>query len=341
MSERAAWPARWWSPQGDGRVTCTLCPRACTLHEGQAGFCKLRRNQGGELVTLGYGRPQGLSADPVEKKPLYHFLPATRILSFGTEGCNLACRFCQNWHLSRAAPPADAKPRVGPEEIVELALQSGCRSIAFTYNEPILFAEYALAVAREAAAHGLRSVAVTAGYIGPAARAELFGALAAANIDLKGSNEEFYRRWCGASIEPVLETIKWIGANSECWVELTHLVIPGLNDSDAQLAELVDRVLQSVGPDRPLHLSAFHPAHRMQDRPRTDLATLLRARVIAREAGVRHVYLGNVAHDDGGVTRCPACSAALVRRSWYSTTVEGLVDGRCGTCGEAVPGVWR
>lgn len=341
MSGSGVPAARWWQPLAGSRVRCDLCPRRCELAPGQAGFCGMRRNEAGQLVSLGYGRPQGLSADPVEKKPLYHFLPGTRTLSFGTEGCNLACSFCQNWHMSRAAPPADAAPQVAPEEVVELALQADCRSIAFTYNEPILFAEYALDVARAARAADLRCLAVTAGFIEPTPRAELFGELAAANIDLKGASEQFYRRWCKAQLQPVLDTIRSVRRDTECWIELTHLVIPGLNDSEAQLQELVDRVLQSVGPDTPLHLSAFHPAHRLTDRPRTDGATLRRARSMARDAGVQHVYLGNVADDEGGMTRCAACDAVLVRRSGYSVTLEGLHDGRCAACGAAPPGVWR
>jgi pyruvate formate lyase activating enzyme len=330
---------RWWTSRQDGAVQCQTCPRACLIKPGRAGFCFVRQNVAGALVGLGYGQPTGFSADPVEKKPLYHFLPGSEILSFGTVGCNLGCRFCQNWHMSRSRE----LPRtrfVPPEEVVRLAKQAGCPAIAFTYNEPTIFAEYAIDIAQAAREQGLRCVAVTAGYISPEPRVELFRELAATNIDLKGFSDDFYTRWSRAHLQPVLDTIREVHESTSCWIELTNLIVPGLNDGEAELHGLAEWILEVLGPDVPLHFSAFHPAGRLTDRPRTPLATLLKARTIARTTGLHHIYLGNLPAPDGGTTRCPSCSTLLVAREGYQVEVRQLQDGRCGRCGAPIPGVW-
>ncbi|MBM4319656.1 MAG: AmmeMemoRadiSam system radical SAM enzyme [Deltaproteobacteria bacterium] len=332
---------RWWEQHGAEVVQCRTCPRCCVIHEGKAGFCGVRRNVEGRLVGLGYGWPTGFAVDPVEKKPLHHFLPGTKILSFGTVGCNLACKFCQNWHMSHSRDVSLRQRFVPPEEVVRLAREAGCPSIAFTYNDPTIFAEYAVDIARAAREQGIRCVAVTAGYIEPEPRAELFAELAAANIDLKAFSDDFYHGWCRARLQPVLETIRWVHEHTDCWIELTNLVITGLNDGEAQLRALVDWVGEALGPDVPLHFSAFHPAGKVLDRPRTPQATLAAARELAWQAGLRHVYLGNVVDAEGWTTRCPQCLTVLVRRSWYE--VEPLLgeDGRCPRCGATVAGVWK
>jgi pyruvate formate lyase activating enzyme len=334
--------ARWWraDPDRPGGVACELCPRGCRLGEGQKGFCGARRNHDGRLRALTYGHPSSVGIDPIEKKPLFHFQPGTQVLSFGTVGCTLACRFCQNWTLSRGDADAQRSRFVSPQEIVELAEREGSPAIAYTYNEPTVFAEYMVACCELARERGIRNVAVTNGYIAPAARSEVFARLDAANVDLKGFSEEFYADQAQAHLAPVLDTLRWIVHETRIWLEITTLLIPGLNDADEMLAAECDWIRTELGPEVPFHLTAFHPAHQMKDRPRTPADTLTRARRIALERGLRYVYVGNVEESDAQSTRCPSCGALLIRRSWHATHVEGLDGGRCRACSAAIAGVF-
>lgn len=341
----ASHPARYWERDADDRILCTLCPRYCRLRDGQAGFCFIRENRGGELVSLGYGRPTGFAVDPIEKKPLSHFLPGTRVLSFGTAGCNLGCRFCQNWEISKARLDAIESLRAAPDDVVELARRQNCPSIAYTYNDPVIFAEYVIDIARVAREAGIKNVLVTAGYVTPEARADLFRHADAANVDLKGFTEDFYRKITFAELGPVLDTLRWIRRETDVWLEITTLLIPGLNDSSDEIARECDWIAKELGPEVPLHFTAFHPDFRMQDRPRTPASTLRRAREIAIERGLRFVYVGNVHDVDGQTTWCPRCQAPVIRRDWHrvlevSLRPGGLTSAACRACGESIPGVF-
>ena len=333
-------PARWWRSEADGRIICLLCPRFCRLAEGQAGFCFIRRHESGALVSLGYGRPTGFAVDPIEKKPLNHFLPGTSILSFGTTGCNLGCRFCQNWDMSKARPEDLPALHATPEQVVVLARREGCPSIAYTYNDPVIFAEYVIDTAREARAAGIRNVLVTAGYVTAEARGELFRFVDAANVDLKGLTEDFYHRQACGHLEPVLDTLRWLKRETAVWVEITTLLIPGLNDSAEEIRRQSGWIVENLGPDVPLHFTAFHPSFRMMDRPPTPPETLLCARETALAAGVQFVYLGNVLDAEGQTTWCPGCGAAIIERGWHDVRRNRLNGDRCGVCGRLIPGVY-
>ncbi len=331
--------ARWWRPLEDGRAECTLCPRTCRLREGQRGFCTVRQAREGGIALTAYGRSSGLCVDPIEKKPLHHFHPGTRVLSFGTAGCNLGCRFCQNWRLSKAPGEEDLTAFATPDEVAGAAVAAGCRSVAFTYNEPIVFAEYAIDCARAAHARGVAAVAVTNGFIGGEARREFFAHMDAANVDLKAFHARFYRRLCLADLAPVLETLRWLRRETDVWLEVTNLVIPGHNDAPDEIARMCDWLVGNLGPDVPLHLTAFHPDFRMTDTPPTPAATLSRARGQARAAGLHHVYTGNVRDPDGQSTRCAACGALLIERDGYALGEWNLdARGRCRLCGTSLPG---
>jgi pyruvate formate lyase activating enzyme len=334
--------ARWWRPDPDrpDGVVCGLCPRGCRVSEGQAGFCGVRHNAAGHLRALTYGHPSSLAIDPIEKKPLFHFLPGTQVLSFGTVGCTLGCRFCQNWTLSRGEIERMQGRYAAPQEIVDLAMREQTPSIAYTYNEPTVFAEYMLAISELAHERGLRNVAVTNGYVTPEARTEVFSRLDAANVDLKGFSEDFYAEQAQAHLAPVLDTLRWIARETHIWLEITTLLIPGLNDADDTITAECEWIRSNLGVDVPLHLTAFHPAYKMTDRPRTPVETLTRARRIALEQGLRFVYVGNVAQDDAQSTRCPACGAMLIRRTWHAAESEGMAGGRCRKCSAQLAGVF-
>ncbi|MDO8361965.1 MAG: AmmeMemoRadiSam system radical SAM enzyme [Actinomycetota bacterium] len=335
-----AYPTRWWTRLDDGRVQCDVCPRACKLHEGQHGLCFVRAREGDAVVLTTYGRSSGFCVDPVEKKPLNHFLPGTSVLSFGTAGCNLACRFCQNWDISKSRETDTLADAASPETIARAALRQGCASVAFTYNDPVIFLEYAADVAEACHAIGVRTVAVSAGYVCPGPREELFSRIDAANIDLKGFTEHFYRTVCGGHLQPVLETLEWLVANG-VWLEVTTLLIPGYNDSDAEVGKLSAWVAEHLGPDVPLHFTAFHPDFKMRDVGATPPTTLSRARRIAQSNGLRYVYTGNVHDLEGGTTVCPGCGVAAVQRAWYRIEGYGLSgSGRCNKCGERIAGVF-
>jgi pyruvate formate lyase activating enzyme len=334
-------PARYWQTLPDGRLQCDLCPRLCHLHEGQRGLCFVRARRDDAMVLTTYGRSSGFCIDPIEKKPLNHFLPGTPVFSFGTAGCNLTCKFCQNWDISKAREVEKLNAPAGPRQIAQAARQLDCRSVAFTYNDPVIFLEYAVDTARACRELGLKTVAVTAGYITPAARSEFFDAIDAANVDLKSFNDGFYRALCGARLADILDTIAWIKAQGRVWLELTTLLIPGENDSDAEIDALSRWVKAELGPDVPLHFSAFHPDWRMRDKPPTPPATLTRARSIARGNGLHHVYTGNVHDPEGGSTCCHACGTRLIGRDWYELSDWRLdATGACTTCGTPLAGVF-
>ncbi len=332
---------RWWHVEGEGdaaRVVCTLCPRHCRMAEGKRGFCFVRQNQGGKLVLTTYGRSTGFCIDPIEKKPLNHFLPGTPVLSFGTAGCNLGCQFCQNWDISKARDIERASAHAMPDAIVESALQSRCRSIAFTYNDPTTWAEYVIDTAKVARQEGIKTVAVTAGYISPDARAELYEHIDAANVDLKAFTEQFYKKLTLSHLQPVLDTLTWLRRHTAVWFEITTLLIPGHNDSDEEITALSRWVLNELGDDVPLHFSAFHPDYKMMDTPGTPPSTLTRARDLARSVGLKFVYTGNTHDPAGQSTYCPGCGKMLIERDWYELGQYHLDDSRCGFCGTAIPG---
>ncbi len=334
-------PARYWHGLDDGRIQCDLCPRLCRLGDGQRGLCFVRARDGDALVLTTWGRSSGYCVDPIEKKPLNHFLPGTPVLSFGTAGCNLTCKFCQNWDISKSREFDTLADAADPDTIARAAVKLGCRSVAFTYNDPVIFLEYAVDVAEACHAHGIRTVAVTAGYVCPEPRAELFRHMDAANVDLKAFTEAFYRNICGGALAPVLETLEYLHRETDVWFELTTLLIPGENDSDDELDRMTRWVVDRLGPDVPMHFSAFHPDWKMLDHPSTPPATLMRARSIAKQNGVRHAYTGNVHDHEGGSTWCHSCGALLIERDWYVLGAWNLTDdGRCGACGAACAGVF-
>lgn len=332
-------PGRWWHAIEGGRIQCDLCPRDCRLHEGQRGACFVRKMEGGRMVLTTYGRSSGFCIDPVEKKPLNHFYPGSSILSFGTAGCNLACKFCQNWDISKSKDMDRLMDQAGPQAIAEAAAACGADAVAYTYNDPVIFAEYAIDTAQACRERGVRNVAVTAGYIHPAARREFFAVMDAANVDLKAFTDGFYHKLCVARLQPVLDTLAYIRHETDCWLEVTTLLIPGHNDSRQEVGELAGWMFKELGPDVPLHFTAFHPDWKMDEVPATPPETLIEARRIAIDAGLRHVYTGNIHDSEGGTTFCPACHAALIVRDWYDIRRYDLdPEGRCPHCRTALAG---
>jgi pyruvate formate lyase activating enzyme len=335
-------PGRYWHLLDDGRVQCDLCPRYCKLHEGQRGLCFVRGCQDGQIVLTTYGRSSGFCIDPIEKKPLNHFLPGTPVLSFGTAGCNLTCKFCQNWDISKARQFDRLQSLASPEAIAEAAVESGCRSVAFTYNDPVIFLEYAIDVAQACRERGVKTVAVSAGYISPEPRIEFFRHMDAANIDLKGFTEGFYKNLCSGRLQPVLETLEYLKQATKVWFEITTLLIPGENDSAQEIETLSRWVMEHLGPDVPLHFTAFHPDWKMLDTPPTPPATLHMARRIGMQTGLHYVYTGNIHDSDGQSTYCHGCGALLIGRDWYKLTAWNLGgDGRCRQCGMQCEGVFE
>ena len=334
--------ARYWHALEDGRIQCDVCPRLCKLHDGQQGQCFVRERQGNALYLTTYGRSSGFCIDPIEKKPLNHFLPGSSVFSFGTAGCNLTCRFCQNSDISKSREIDRLQQLASPEQIAAAAHQTGCRSVAFTYNDPVIFLEYAVDVARACHGRGLKTVAVTAGYIMPDARKEFFSHMDAANVDLKAFTEAFYHRHCSARLSSILETLEYIHHETNVWLEITTLLIPGENDSDAEIHALSAWVVAHLGPDVPLHFTAFKPAWKMIDKPSTPASTTGRAREIARSHGLRYVYTGNVHDPVGASTYCPDCTERLIGRDWFQLKGCSLTtEGACQRCGTAIPGVFE
>ena len=326
-------PGRYWHPSDDGRLQCDLCPRFCRLREGQRGLCFVRARTNDQIVLTTYGRSSGFCIDPIEKKPLNHFLPGTPVLSFGTAGCNLACKFCQNWDVTKSRDFDLLQEQASPAEIAAAAVSNGVLSVAFTYNDPVIFLEYAVDTALACHDRGVLTVAVSAGYISDRPRREFFRHIDAANIDLKSFSDRFYRKLCGAHLQPVLETLEYLKQETSTWLELTTLLIPGENDSEAEIDSMTQWIIEHLGPDVPLHFTRFHPAWKMTDRPVTPTATLQRARSIALKNGLRYVYTGNIHDFPGSSTYCHHCGGILIGRDWYELSTWNLAfDGGCAVC---------
>lgn len=338
MRERSM--SKYFHPVGQGsqKIQCDLCPRFCKIPPGERGLCYVRGNEDGAIKLLSYGRSSGFCIDPIEKKPLNHFLPGTPVLSFGTAGCNLACKFCQNWDISKSREQDSLAYSASPQKIAEAAHLHQCRSVAYTYNDPVIFFEYAMDTAAACHELDINSVAVSAGYINEKPREEFFAVMDAANIDLKAFSEEFYRKICGGHLQPVLETLEYIKHHSACWLEITTLLIPGENDSDQELHAMTEWIVEHLGIDTPLHFSAFHPDWKMQNYPNTPASTLKRARQIAMAKGMQFVYTGNIHDSDGGTTYCPSCGSAVIVRDWYQLLDWQLEKGKCLHCGNTIPG---
>jgi pyruvate formate lyase activating enzyme len=333
-------PTAYWRKLDSVRVECRLCPRLCKLREGQRGFCFVRACQDGQIILTSYGRSSGFWVDPIEKKPLNHFLPGTPILSFGTAGCNLACQFCQNWEISRSREIDTAAEKASPESIAEATRQLSCPSVAFTYNDPVVFMEYASDVAQACHQLGIKTVAVTAGYICDGARQEFFRYMDAANVDLKAFKEGFYQRLCAGHLQPVLDTLLYLKYETKVWFEITNLLIPGENDSELELEEMTQWIVEHLGPEVPLHFTPFYPAWKMSNRPRTPPSTLSKARSIATQNGVRYAYCGNQLHEQESSTYCHRCHGKLIGRDGYKITEWNLHEGHCLFCGASCPGVF-
>ncbi len=336
---------KYWHKIKDGRVQCDVCPRFCKLGEGQRGLCFVRACTNEQIVLTTYGRSSGFCVDPIEKKPLNHFLPGTPILSFGTAGCNLTCKFCQNYDISKSREFDKLAQQASPEQIANAAKDMGARSVAFTYNDPVIFLEYAIDVARACHALDIKTVAVTAGYICPEPRREFFAHMDAANVDLKCFTEAFYHKLCSGHLEPVLETLEYIVHETDVWLEITTLLIPGENDSEQEIDAMTTWIVENLGPDVPIHFSAFHPDWKMMDKTNTPPATLFMARDIALKNGIHHAYAGNVHDHKSGSTYCAGCGNILIGRDWYelsqwNLTVGGNREARCVKCREPLVGVF-
>jgi pyruvate formate lyase activating enzyme len=335
-------PTKYWHALEDGRIQCDTCPRFCKLHEGQRGLCFVRARENDRVVLTSYGRSSGYCVDPIEKKPLNHFHPGTSVLSFGTAGCNLSCKFCQNWDISKSREMDTLADQATPEAIARAASALGCRSVAFTYNDPTIFLEYAVDVAQACHEVGVKAVAVTAGYICPEPRVDFYRHMDAANVDLKGFTEQFYNKICAGHLQPVLDTLVYLKKETDVWFELTTLLIPGENDSEGELEEMTQWVVENLGPDVPMHFTAFHPDYKMTDKPHTPGETLTRARRIAVKNGVRYAYTGNVHDKGGGSTYCHNCGEVLVGRDWYVLSEWNLTEsGACRSCGAQCAGVFE
>ena len=338
-SDQHAVAGRYWHFEENGRIQCDLCPRYCRLGEGQRGLCFVRARQDDRIVLTTYGRSSGFCVDPIEKKPLNHFFPGSSVLSFGTAGCNLTCKFCQNWDISKSRETDTLADAASPEKIAAAAQSLGCKSVAFTYNDPVIFLEYAVDVAQACHEREIMAVAVTAGEICPEPRREFYRYMDAANVDLKAFSEEFYRKVCGGRLAAVLDTLSYIANETDVWLEITNLIIPGENDSAYELNEMTRWVVAELGPDVPMHFTAFHPDWKMTDKPRTPPATLEKARSIALDNGVRHAYTGNVHNRKSASTYCHQCAHELIGRDWYVLHDWNLTDtARCPTCQTPCPG---
>jgi pyruvate formate lyase activating enzyme len=326
----------------DNITQCLVCPRNCRLANYQRGFCFVRQNIDGEITLTAYGKTTGLAIDPVEKKPLYHFYPGSKVLSFGTLGCNMGCCFCQNWHITKTKDHTGLIQEASPKEIALSAKQYGCKSVAFTYNDPVIFLEYAIDTAIECHALGIKTIAVTAGYINPEPRVDLFNHIDAANIDLKGFSKEFYKKMCLADIEPVLETIKYVKNETPCHLELTTHLIEGFNDSNKDLRAQCDWIVENLGTDVPLHFSAFFPSWKLKNVHPTNPKTLLKAYQIAKKAGIKYVYTGNIQDNKTSTTFCHRCKKPLIKRHGFEITQYNLAEkNSCRFCGAICGGIFE
>lgn len=341
-SKLGAFPGRWWHlDESQEKVVCDLCPRNCVLKEGDRGFCFVRKNENQKMVLTTYGKSTGFCVDPIEKKPLNHFLPGSSVLSFGTAGCNLGCRFCQNWSISKAREIELLSENATPEQVAEAAVRLGCKSVAFTYNDPVIWAEYAIDASKACHERGIKTVAVTAGYINPEARKEFYSVIDAANVDLKAFTELFYQRLTLSELKPVLDTLVWLKHESPVWFEITNLVIPEENDSPDEIARMCQWILDNLGDDVPIHFTAFHPDFKLQHRGPTPPATLQRARQQALDAGIKYVYTGNIVGKDSQSTYCHACRKLVIERDWYNIGKYKMKENLCAHCGTRIPGVFE
>jgi len=332
--------AKWWEPTESGRLLCTLCPRYCKIGEGQAGFCFIRQNLNGKLYSIGYGRPTGFAIDPIEKKPLHHFYPGSGILSFGTAGCNLGCKFCQNWSMSKAKIADSNALHVSPEDVVKLAKKHNVNSIAYTYNDPTIFGEYVIDISKMARDEGISSVMVTAGYIDKNARKDIYKYVDAANVDLKAFSEVFYRKLTLSNLNDVLDTLLWLKNETDVWFEITTLLIPDENDTDTELKKMCEWILTNLGDSVPLHFTAFHPDFKMTDKPPTPQNTINNARKIAISEGINYCYTGNIYDPGGQTTYCPKCKTKLIERDWHSVNSNKIVNGKCPKCDNKIAGIF-
>lgn len=335
-------PTKYWHLLEDGRVQCDLCPRFCKMHEGQRGLCFVRANQNKKVVLTTWGRASGFAVDPIEKKPLNHFLPGTSVLSFGTAGCNLACKFCQNWDISKSREMDTLMVKATPDMIANKAKELDCRSVAYTYNDPVIFHEYAIEVAEVCAEQGIKNIAVTAGYVCPEPRAEFYRYMDAVNVDLKAFTEDFYRKLTGSHLQQVLETLEYIKYETNVWLELTTLIIPGENDSEDEIQQMTQWVIEHLGADVPMHFSVFHPDWKMMDKLSTPPEIVQKARQIALDNGVHYAYVGNMHDKKGDSTWCHHCGALLIGRDWYQLSEWKLTaEGCCLKCGARCAGVFE
>lgn len=333
-------PAKWWEYDSRGKILCTLCPRFCHIGKDQSGFCYVRKNIDDKLYSIGYGQSTGFAIDPIEKKPLNHFLPNTGILSFGTAGCNLGCRFCQNWHISKAKLDESGSVSVSARKVVDLAKQHKCPSIAMTYNDPTIIGEFAIDIGKIAKEENIHLVLVTAGYITPEARKEVYENVSAANVDLKAFTQTFYRKLTFSNIQPILDTLIWLKKETNIWTEITNLKIPDENDDIEETKKMCDWILNNLGDEVPLHFTAFHPNFQMRDKERTPIETVVEARKIAMDMGIKYCYVGNVHDLSGQTTYCPNCKTAVIVRDWHTVLMSNMIDGKCKNCNHKIAGVF-
>lgn len=333
--------ADWWETQSNGKILCTLCPRYCTIGEGQKGFCYIRENIDGKLYSTGYGRPTGFAIDPIEKKPLNHFYPGSQILSFGTAGCNLGCKFCQNWHISKAQLDDINALYAAPEDVINLAKKYEVPSIAFTYNDPTIFGEYVIDISKIAKEENINTVMVTAGYIDKNARKDVYKYIDAANVDLKAFSEQFYHKITFSHLDDVLNTLKWLKYETDIWFEITTLLIPNENDSEDEIKLMCEWIMNNLGDSVPLHFTAFHPDFKMKNKAGTPAETLTNARNIALREGLKYCYVGNVHHKEGQTTYCPNCYKKLIERDWHSVYSNKIEISKCVSCGFEIAGRFK
>lgn len=333
--------ADWWEALPNGRIKCTLCPRYCEIGNGQVGFCFIRQNIEGKLYSTGYGRPTGFAIDPIEKKPLNHFLPGSSVLSFGTAGCNLGCKFCQNWSISKARLDETNSLAATPEDVVSLAIKHSTPSIAYTYNDPTIFGEYVIDISRIAREVNIKNVMVTSGYIDKQARKDVYQFIDAANVDLKAFSEKFYHKITFSHLDDILDTLLWLKYETAVWFEITTLLIPNENDSDDEIQRMCDWILKNLGDEIPLHFTAFHPDFKMRDKIATPAKTLVQARNLALKTGLKFCYVGNIHNREGQTTYCPVCHYSLIERDWHSVRFNKLLDGKCPKCLNNLNGIFN
>lgn len=332
--------ARYYDKLPKNRVKCRLCPWECTVEPGDRGICQVRANRDGIYHSLVYGRVAAHHVDPIEKKPLFHFHPASTAFSVATAGCNVECKFCQNWELAQRKPEELNSVVMSPNKLARTAAGAGCVSLAYTYNEPTIFTEFMIDTAAESRSLGLRNVVISNGFINPAPLRDLCKVIDAYKVDLKSFRESYYADVVSGQLAPVLRSLE-ILKEEQVWTEIVYLIVPTLNDSDAEIRDMTKWVFQTLGPDVPVHFSRFYPQYKLRNLPPTPTSTLMRARKIGLDSGLHYVYLGNIPGNEGECTYCPACGEVVIGRTGYRVNTLALSDGRCRHCGEVIPGVWQ